>query len=53
MGTFGVKRASDESFCPSTVVRQQSPCEVVSCFGYGIAPRKLIGAKHTSVSTQA
>jgi len=21
MGTFGVKRASDESFCPSTVVR--------------------------------
>ena len=25
MGTFGVKRASDESFCPSTVPANHSP----------------------------
>jgi len=28
------------------VVRQLSPCEVVSPFSYGMDPRRLIGAKH-------
>ena len=32
MGTFGVKRASDESFCPSTVSIANKPTSQVPLF---------------------